>query len=205
MLNLEVWLSKPYFVSVNPVNDVTLLLCLKVNYTPWPLHPAAYLAGSWKTALKCAVCSFCKENYTGHLGVCGLSRERITVLRDTVIPGSQRWTPARVATAFVLHRGGREGEGGQGQVMPGCGFMLQPGRDPELRSAPGHSILIITPEPIPFSLHTMIRGCLPFAEITCLCSLQVGSPVPGKVNPYIDDSPHKESLFKMERGKVCHG
>lgn len=110
-----------------------------------------------------------------------------------------------VATAFLLHRGRREGEGGQEQMMPGCGFMLQPGCDPELSSAPGHTILIITPELIPFTLHTMIRGCIPFAEITCLCSLLVGSPIPAKVSPYIDDSSHKGSLFKTERGKVYHG
>jgi len=84
-----------------------------VNHIRWSLHPTAYIAESWEEALKCAVCSFCKEDRTGHLGVGGLSRERVTVLGDTVlISRSQR--PTLVAKTFLFHTGGteREKEGG---------------------------------------------------------------------------------------------
>lgn len=77
-------------------------------------------------------------------------------------------------------------------ILPGYRLMLQPVCDPELRSAPEYSNLVITPGLMPFFLHTMLF--FSFAEITCLCLLHIGLPVPGKANLYIDDSLHKESL-----------
>lgn len=40
-------------------------------------------------------------------------------------------------------------------ILSGYRIALQRGCDPEVRSAPGHSNLIITPGLMPFSLHTM--------------------------------------------------
>lgn len=77
-----------------------------------------------------------------------------------LISRSQRPTLAQVATASLFHtRKEREGEGGRRRegaadawVLPGYGLTVQPQRDPELRSAPGHSDLIITPGLMPFLL-----------------------------------------------------
>lgn len=53
--------------------------------------------------------------------------------------------------------GGRMGEGvDDAWILSGYRTVLQTGCDPEVRSAPGHSDLIITPGLMPFSLHTMV-------------------------------------------------